>query len=209
MTLGCPWPISWQGQFWFIRHLNGKSWKNQLSVAFILLDIEMKWTASHMNARGQGHLRAVSAWTTDMVIFHKYYFKHRLCNLFRPSIRRALTGSMVLWSISYLWLPLIFNFAFLTMHRLYVLFRPDYLIIWFGFKQKNTHFLICKRINNLALLKENKKVNWPEKRKKIWFIEKEKLPFYLTSFHSVGFLGALMDAYACIIFSQLQYQTLP
>ena len=35
--------------------------------------------------------------------------------------------------ISYLWLPLISDFAFLSMHRLYVLFRPDHLIIWFGF----------------------------------------------------------------------------
>ena len=31
-------------------------------------------------------------------------------------------------------------------------------------------------------------MNWHQK-KKIWFIEKEKLPFYLTSFHSVGFWG--------------------
>ena len=54
-------------------------------------------------------------------------------------------------SISYLWLPLISNFTFLTMHRIYILFRPDYLIIWFGFKT-NTHFLICKRTNNMALL---------------------------------------------------------
>ena len=58
--------------------------------------------------------------------------------------------------ISYLWLPLISNFAFFTMHRLYVLFRPDHLIIWFGFKKKDTRFLICERINNMALLKENK-----------------------------------------------------
>ena len=30
------------------------------------------------------------------------------------------------------------NFTFLTMHRLYVLFRPDHLLIWFGFKIKYT-----------------------------------------------------------------------
>ena len=69
MTLGCPWPILWQDQFLFIRHLNGKIWKNHFSVAFVLLDMEMKWTASHMNARGQGHFRAVYPWTSIMVIF--------------------------------------------------------------------------------------------------------------------------------------------
>ena len=55
--------------------------------------------------------------------------------------------------ISYLWLPLISNFAFLTMHRLCILLRPDHLIIWFDFK-KNIRFLICERMNNMALLKE-------------------------------------------------------
>ena len=57
--------------------------------------------------------------------------------------------------ISYPWLSLFSNLASLTMHRLYVLFRPDHLIIWFGLK--NTCFLICEKINNMALLKENKK----------------------------------------------------
>ena len=55
----------------------------------------------------------------------------------------------------YLWLPLISNLAFLTINRLYVLFKPDHMIIWFGLK--NTCFLICERINNMVLLKENKK----------------------------------------------------
>ena len=36
-------------------------------------------------------------------------------------------------SISYLWLPLISDFAFLAMHRLNILFRPDHSIIWFVF----------------------------------------------------------------------------
>ena len=49
--------------------------------------------------------------------------------------------------------PLISNFAFLTMHRLYVLFRPDHLRTWFGLKKYT--FLICERIN-MAILKENK-----------------------------------------------------
>ena len=26
-------------------------------------------------------------------------------------------------------------------------------------------FLICERINNMALLKENKEINWPQKKK--------------------------------------------
>ena len=47
----------------------GKAEKNHFSVTFVLLDMEMKWTASHMNARGQGHFRAVIPWTSDMAIF--------------------------------------------------------------------------------------------------------------------------------------------
>ena len=31
--------------------------------------MEMKWTASHMHARGQGHFRTVYPWTSDMVIY--------------------------------------------------------------------------------------------------------------------------------------------
>ena len=31
--------------------------------------MEMKWTASHMNVRSQGHSRAVSPWTSDMFIY--------------------------------------------------------------------------------------------------------------------------------------------
>ena len=31
--------------------------------------MEMKWTASHLNAKGQGHFKAVYPWTSDMVIY--------------------------------------------------------------------------------------------------------------------------------------------
>ena len=31
--------------------------------------MEMKWTASHMNTRDQGHFKAVSPWTSDMVMY--------------------------------------------------------------------------------------------------------------------------------------------
>ena len=59
---------------------------------------------------------------------------------------------------SYLWLTLISIFAFLTMHRLYVLFRPDHLIIWFGLNKKYTFLdLRENKYVNMALLKENKK----------------------------------------------------
>ena len=58
--------------FGSIRHLNGKSW----NVIFCCFCMEMKWTASHMNARGQGHFRAVYPWTSDRVI----------CILFQKSL---------------------------------------------------------------------------------------------------------------------------
>ena len=67
--------------------------------------------------------------------------------------------------ISYLWLPIIFNFDFLILHRLYVLFRPDNLLIWFGLK--NTSFFFCERLNTMALFKKNKKINWPQKKKNL------------------------------------------
>ena len=55
--------------------------------------------------------------------------------------------------ISYLLLPLISNFAFLTMHRLDVLYRPDNLI-WF--KEKYM-FLDLGENKHGSILKENKK----------------------------------------------------
>ena len=43
--LGWPWPNLWRGQFWFRRHLNGESWDNSFSVAFVLRI--WKWSELH------------------------------------------------------------------------------------------------------------------------------------------------------------------
>ena len=43
--------------------------KFNFSVAFELWDMEMKLSASHMNARGQGHFRTVYRCTCVMVIY--------------------------------------------------------------------------------------------------------------------------------------------
>ena len=86
--------------------------------------------------------------------------------------------------ISYLWLLLISNFDFLTMHRVYVIFRPDHLNIWFGFEKKTTRFFIRERINNMALFKENKnklaskeKKSDSSKRRSFHFILLFLIPF--------------------------------
>ena len=57
MTLVWLWPILRQVQFWPHGNLNGKSWFFfHFSVAIELLSMEMKSSASPLNARGQGHL---------------------------------------------------------------------------------------------------------------------------------------------------------
>ena len=49
---------------------NRKSWNTYFLLLLYSRNMEMKWTASHMNARGQGHFRAVSPWTSDMTGEH-------------------------------------------------------------------------------------------------------------------------------------------
>ena len=65
-----------------------------LSNAFVLLYSRIwKWSELH-HIWGQGHFRAVYPWTSDMVILHKYCFKH-LCYLFGTSVRWAFKGPLV------------------------------------------------------------------------------------------------------------------
>ena len=47
--------------------------------------------------------------------------------------------------ISHLWLPLISNFAFLAMHRLYVRFRPDRMTICCFFLNEYTFLDLLRR----------------------------------------------------------------
>ena len=58
--------------------------------------MEMKLSASYMNARGQGHFRAISpapvSWSVTLILFETTSL-----NLFGQSIRWVLTGPMVLW----------------------------------------------------------------------------------------------------------------
>ena len=82
-----------RGHFWFHRHWMGKVEMTH----FLLLLYSRIWKWSelhHMNARGHAHFRAVSPWTSDMVIY--IYVSTSLLPLV-PSIRWAFTGPMVLW----------------------------------------------------------------------------------------------------------------
>ena len=67
MTLSWPWPTLAPGQFWFLRHLNGKSW----FFSIVLYGKEMRYTSLHMNARGQGHLLTFAKVTWVKTFFSK------------------------------------------------------------------------------------------------------------------------------------------
>ena len=46
------------------------------SLAFVLYDMEMMLSASHRNARGQGHFRTVSCCTSVMVMYINFVFNN-------------------------------------------------------------------------------------------------------------------------------------
>ena len=82
MTLGWPWPILWQGQIWFGRLLNGKSWKSVLFCCYCAFWYETHSDSSPKKLYGQKSLvSCLSTFSKDSLKYSQQFQLNFTCSL--------------------------------------------------------------------------------------------------------------------------------